>query len=107
MSIIINNCIDEFNLLKVDKNLSNIYSKDSYYYNYEILVGYYIYNSFLITKDAFAVFREDEKAYIISIHKLVAFIFFFIVFLIIILGCKFISDDEAFYDSIIKLGEHI
>ena len=129
MSIIINNCIDEFNQLKADKNLSNIYSKDSYYYNYEILVGYYIYNSFLITKDAFAVFREDEKAYIISMQKIVTLVFFFIVLLVIALCCyfiysynkvgnsfwnfigilpnKFISDDEAFYDSIIKLGEHI
>lgn len=62
-------------------------------------------------------------------QKIVTLVFFFIVLLVIALCCyfiysynkvgnsfwnfigilpnKFISDDEAFYDSIIKLGEHI
>ena len=127
MSIIINNCIDDLTTLKATKNLTEFYSIKNYYYNYEILVGYYIFNSFLITRDIFAVFREDEKKYITNIQKAISIIYiFFVLFITIlcfyfiyqyksvgnsfwnfigILPNKFISDDENFYDSIIKLGE--
>ena len=127
MSIIINNCLDELTMLQSNKDLKAMYSINNTYYNYELLVGYYIFNSFLITKDAFAVFREDEKQYIIVIQNVITVIYCFFVLLIIslciyfiyiyktegnsfwnfigILPNKFISDDENFYDSIIKLGE--
>ena len=49
-----------------------MYSPNKYYYNYELLIGYYIFNSFLITKDIFSVFREDETTYIINIQKAIA-----------------------------------
>ena len=127
MGIIINNCIDELTALKMTKNLTIMYSRFNYYYNYELLVGYYIFNSFLITKDAFSVFRDDEKNYIFNVHKALSIVYIVFVILVIMLCCyyiyiykkegnsfwnfigilpnKFISDDENFYDSVIKLGE--
>ena len=127
MSIIINNCVDDLTLLKATKNLTNFYSIDNYYYNYEMLVGYYIFNSFLITKDIFDIFANDEIKYIINIQKAITIIYsLFIVIMAIlcfyfvydyknignsfwnfigILPNKFISDDESFYESIIKLGD--
>ena len=127
MSIIINNCIDELTTLKMVKNLTVMYSKTNYYYNYELLVGYYMFNSFLITKDAFTVFRNDEKNYIFNIQKVISIVYIVFVILVIMLCCyyiyiykkegnsfwnfigilpnKFISDDDNFYDAVIKLGE--
>ena len=127
LSIIINNCLDELTALQMNKNLATMYSINSSYYNYELLVGYYIFNSFLITKDAFSVFRDDEKKYISIIQKTITIAYCLFLLLIIslciyfiyiykkegnsfwnfigILPNKFISDDENFYDSIIKLGE--
>ena len=127
MSIIINNCLDELTMLKTSKNLKSMYSIENNYYNYELLVGYYIFNSFLITKDAFAVFSDDEKKYITVIINVITVIYCFFLLLIIslciyfiylyktegnsfwnfigILPNKFISDDENFYESIIKLGD--
>ena len=129
MSIIINNCIDDLTTLKATKNLTNFYSINNYYYNYEMLVGYYLFNSFLATKDIFDVFREDEKKYIYNIQKAITVIYsIFVVIIAIlcfyfiyqyknignsfwnfigILPNKYISDDENFYDSIIKLGEFL
>ena len=127
MSIIINNCVDDLTLLKSNKDLNNFYSINNYYYNYEILVGYYIFNSFLITKDIFDIFAEDEMKYISNIQTAITVVYaLFIVIMIIlcfyfvhvyknvgnsfwnfigILPNKFISDDENFYESIIKLGD--
>ena len=127
MSIIIDNCLDELKALKKTKNLNIMYSINNYYYNYEILVGYYIFNSYLINRECFAVFREDEKNNIIKIQLQISIVFIIFDILIILLCCffiynykkknnsfwnfiailpdKFISDDENFYDSIIKLGE--
>jgi hypothetical protein len=127
LSIIINNCIDELKALKNTKDLKTMYSIGNYYYNYETLVGYYIFNSFLITKDIFSVFREDETTYIINIQQAISIVFTIFDILVIMLCCyfiytykkegnsfwnfigilpnKFISDDENFYDSVIKLGE--
>ena len=127
LSIILNNCLDELSTLKIDKNLTNMYSIDNFYYNYEMLVGYYIYNSFFITRDAFDVFKNDEIKHITNIQKaitavysiVVVFVLFLCIYFIYkyknivssfwnfigILPNKFISDDENFYDSIIKLGE--
>ena len=127
MSIIINNCIDDLTMLKATNNLAQFYSIDNYYYKYEILVGYYVFNSFLITRDAFNVFREDEKKYITSIQQAITIIYILFVLFITVLCCffiyqyknvgnsfwnfigilpnKFIADDENFYDSIIKLAD--
>ena len=127
MSIIINNYVDDLTLLKSNKDLNNFYSINNYYYNYEILVGYYIFNSFLITKDIFDIFAEDEMKYISNIQTAITVVYaLFIVIMIIlcfyfvhvyknvgnsfwnfigILPNKFISDDENFYESIIKLGD--
>ena len=127
MSNIINNCKDELTTLKMTKNLTNMYSINNYYYNFEIVVGYYFFNSFLITRDAFTVFRNDERNYIFNIHETITIIYIVFV-LIIIVYCsyiiytyqkkgkslwnfiaiipnKFILDDENFYDSVIKLGD--
>ena len=127
MSIIIDNCLDELKALKKTKNLNIMYSINNYYYNYEILVGYYIFNSYLINRECFAVFREDEKNNIIKIKLQISIVFIIFDILIILLCCffiynykkegnsfwnfiailpdKFISDDENFYDSVIKLEE--
>ena len=127
LSIIINNCVDELKTLKNTKDLKAMYSPNKYYYNYELLIGYYIFNSFLITKDIFSVFREDETTYIINIQKAISIVFIVFDVLVILLCCyfiyvykkegnsfwnfigilpnKFISDDENFYDSVIKLEE--
>ena len=127
MSIILNNCLDELSMLKIDKNLANLYSINNFYYNYELLVSYYLFNSFLITKEIFDVFRNDEINYIIRIQQAVTIVYILFIVLICILCIyfiyqyknvgnsfwnfigilpnKFISDDDNFYDSIIKLGE--
>ena len=90
-------------------------------------MGYYFFNSFLITREAFTVFREDERNYAFNIHKTITIIYIVFVLIILvycsfvlytyqkkgksfwnfigILPNKFILDDEDFYDSIIKLGE--
>ena len=127
MSIIINNCIDDLTMLKKNKNLKDFYSINNYFCNYEILVGYYIFNSFLLTNDIFDIFREDEKKNINFLYGIVngffgiviAFLIFLLFYFIYqfknignsfynfigIIPNKFISDDENFYDSIIKLRE--
>ena len=129
MSIIINNCIDELNILKRDGNLSYIYSVNNSYYNYEILVGHYLYESFLITIDIFNVFRENEKDNIFNLQKIIIIVYaIFIVIVSIlltyfvisyknignsffnfigILPNKFILDDENFYESVLQLGEYL
>ena len=129
MSIILSNCIDElFPLKKYNNNISDIYMKNATYYNYEIFMGYYMYNSFILTQTIFKDFRNKEKASVnksILINLFIYSIFF--VFLIIfsiyiiydyknvensflnfigILPDKFISDDEDFYKSIFKLGQY-
>ena len=127
MSIIINNCIDDLATLKTSKNLSNFYSIDNYYYKFEMLVGYYLFNSFLITKDIFEVFNDDEKNYISTVQMAVTVVYSLFVLIIAmicfyfiyqyknignsfwnfigILPNKYISEDENFYDSLIKLRE--
>ena len=129
MSIIINNCIDELNILKRDGNLSYIYSVNNSYYNYEILVGHYLYESFLITIDIFNVFRENEKDNIFNLQKIIIIVYaiFIVVVSILttyfiisyknignsffnfigILPNKFILDDENFYESVLQLGEYL
>ena len=127
MSIIINNCIDDLTMLKKNKNLEDFYSINNNFYNYEILVCYYIFNSYILTNDIFEIFREDEKKNTNSIYGIINGIIIVFMVLIIFLSFyfiyqfknignsfynfigiipnKFISDDENFYDSIIKLGE--
>ena len=127
MSIIINNCKDELTSLKTTKNLTDMFSIYGYYYNFELLVGYYFFNSFLITREAFTVFREDERNYAFNIHKTITIIYLVFAFIILlycsyfiyayqkkgksfwnfigIIPNKFILDDENFYDSVVKLGE--
>jgi hypothetical protein len=128
MSIILSNCIDELVSLKKYNNLNNIFLSNTSYYNYEIFMGYYMYNSFILTQTTFKDFRNKEKAsvnksiflnlFIYSIFYLILIIFsiYFIYdyknvensFLnfIGILPDKFISDDEDFYKSIFKLGQY-
>ena len=128
MSIILSNCIDELVSLKKYNNFNNIFLSNTSYYNYEIFMGYYMYNSFILTQTTFKDFRNKEKA---SVNKSILVNLFingiFFLFLIIfsiyfiydyknvensflnfigILPDKFISDDEDFYKSIFKLGQY-
>ena len=128
LSLIITSCIDELNSLKNNKNLSDIYNKNSSYSDYEMFVGYYMLESFLKTQTVFQVFRDDEKKsiykeinlttslYIIAYTILILFLIYLIYaykkiensFLnfIGILPAKFIADDENFYKSIFKFGQY-
>ena len=64
MSIIITNCIDELNSLKKNKNLTDIFMINTTYSNYEMFMGYYMLEAFLLTQNIFEVFRNDEKLFI-------------------------------------------
>ena len=128
MSLIITSCIDELNSLKKIKNLTYLYYSNSSYFNYEMFMGYYMMESFLLTQNAFEVFRNDEKNSIFkSIFIILVIYFIVMIFLIIIIICliysykkeensflyfigilpaKFIVDDESFYKAIFKFGQY-
>ena len=128
MSIMITNVIDELNSLKKEKNLKDIYSGNSSYFNYEMFMGYYMLESFLLTQTIFDDFRNDEKQAIYKKNDIILFFYFiFYLIMIICLFCfiysykktensflnfigilpsKFIFDDESFYKAINKLGEY-
>ena len=124
----ITNVIDELNSLKKEKNLKDIYSGNSSYFNYEMFMGYYMLESFLLTQTIFDDFRNDEKQAIYKKNDIILFFYFiFYLIMIICLFCfiysykktensflnfigilpsKFIFDDESFYKAINKLGEY-
>ena len=128
MSLIITGCIDELNSLKKIKNLTYLYYANSSYYNYEIFMGYYMLESFLLTQNAFEVFRNNEKYSIIKSIFIILVIYVIILILLIIiiiyliyaykkiensflnfigiLPAKFIVDDESFYTVIFKFGQY-
>jgi hypothetical protein len=74
MSIILSNCIDELVSLKKYNNFNNIFLSNTSYYNYEIFMGYYMYNSFILTQTTFKDFRNKEKS---SVNKSI-FIYLFV-----------------------------
>ena len=128
MSIIITNCIDELNSLKKNKNLTDIFMINTTYSNYEMFMGYYMLEAFLMTQNIFEVFRNDEKLFIYS--KLTYIFMIYIIFYSILVICsiyfirnykkiensflnfigilpdKFIYDDEDFRKAIFKLGQY-
>ena len=128
MSLIITNCIEELeSLKKYNSSLESLYNSNTSYSNYEIFVGYYMLESFLITQKAFEIFRSEEKKSIYTVINIIMVLYLFIfiiltsflVYLIYaykkiensflnfigILPSKFIVDDETFYNAIFKFGQ--
>ena len=129
MSLIITNCIEELeSLKKYSSSLESLYYSNTSYSNYEIFVGYYMLESFLVTQKAFEIFRSDERKSIYTIINIVMILYLFIfiiltsflIYLIYaykkiensflnfigILPAKFIVDDETFYNAIFKFWEY-
>ena len=129
MSVIITSCIDEINSLKNNnKNLNELYFRDSNYFGYEMFVGEFLLESFLKTQNIFEVFRVDEKKYMFQKNKIYIIIFgiiyfFFLIFMIYyiysyknvinsffnfigIMPAKFITDDDYLYKTILKLEQN-
>ena len=128
MSVILTSCVDEINSLKRGNNLTYLYNSDNDYANYEVFVGEFMLKSFLKTQDIFEIFRNDEKANIFKINKIILVIFCVInLFLLIcmfyfiyvyknvinlffnfigIMPAKYITDDEYLYKTIIKLEQN-
>ena len=125
ISTIITNVIDELNSLKENKNLEDIYDEASIFLEYDIFMEYYMYKAFLVTKDIFEKFKNDEKSIINNNDKIILLIFciiyiilfFFLLFyiysykdstgsflsFIAIIPAKYIADDEEFYKQVISL----
>ena len=128
MNVILTSCIDEINSLKRGNNLTYLYNTENDYVNYEIFVGEFMLISFLKTQEIFEIFRNDEKANIFKINKIILLIFCIIyLFLLIcmfyfiyvyknvinlffnfigIMPAKYITDDEYLYKTIIKLEQN-
>ena len=128
MGLIITSCIDELNGLRNNTNLTDLYNMKSSYSNYEMFVGYYMLEAFLLTQKAFEVFRNNEKYNIYTIINVIMAIYliFFIILTIYfiyftysykkiensflnfigILPSKFIIDDESFFKAINKFGQY-
>ena len=129
IGLIITNCIEELeSFKKYNTSLKDLYSPNTSYSNYEIFVGYYMLESFLVTQKAFEMFRCNERktnyiainvimiCYIIIYVILISFAIYLIYsykkiensFLnfIGILPAKFIVDDESFYNAIFKFGQY-
>jgi len=125
MDIIITNVIDELNALKEYKTLNDLIHQNSTYSEYELFMGKFMLFSFLKTQEIFDVFRKKEKSYIFKITRITLYIYGIIYcFLLIFVFCfitnyknvinsffnfigilpsKFISDDENFLNTILKL----
>ena len=128
LGIILNSCIEELNTLKTNNTLKELYSSNSTFASYELFIGYYMLESFIITQDIFSTFRYNEKNKIFIIINLILGVFFVIVTILIflfiyfiykykqiensflnfigILPAKFIVDDESFYKAIFKFGQY-
>ena len=128
MGIILTSCVEELNTLKGNKTFKEIYSFNSAYANYEIFMGYYMVEYFLLTQDIFEAFRNDEKKNIQQIIAIILVLYFILYIILIILfsrfikgykkvensllkfigilPSKFITDDESFYKSILLFGEY-
>ena len=128
MDIIITNVIDELNTLKNNNNLEKIYTLNSSFFNYEMFIGYYMLESFLLTQTFFDTFRKDEK-YSIDMKNYIFLVIFVIIFIFLmiclfwftytykkiensflnfigILPSKFIADDKDFYKAIFRLSKY-
>jgi hypothetical protein len=125
MGIIITNVIDELNTLKDYNTINEINNINSTYFEYEFFMGKLMLFSFFKTHEIFEILRNKEKSYIYKINKILLFIYgiiycFIVIFVycfissyknvinsffnfIGILPSKFISDDEFFYNTILKL----
>ena len=125
ISTIITNVIDELNSLNENKTLKDIYNKTSIFVEYDIFMEYYMYKAFIVTKDIFARFKNDEKNIISKKDKITLLIFciiyiilfFFLLFyiysykdftgsflsFIAIIPAKYIADDDEFYKQVIFL----
>ena len=125
MGVIITNVIDELNTLKDYNTFNEINNINSTYFEYELFMGKYMLFSFFKTHEIFEILRNHEKSYIYKINKIFLFIYGIIYGLLIIfvycfissyknvinsffnfigiLPSKFISDDEFFYNTILKL----
>ena len=127
MDIIITTVIDELNTLKEHKTISDLIHQNSTYSDYELFMGKYMLLTFLKTHEIFEIFRNKEKSYIFNKNKILLYTYTIIYcFLIIFVYCfissykdvinsffnfigilpsKFISDDEYFYNAILKLEQ--
>ena len=127
MGIIITSCLDELSWVNNINSLLTVFKQSTSYQDYETFMGKFLMKSFWETQKIFEVFRDDEKQYIFRINNilLVAFMCLYIILLIVfiyfiydyvkvfnsflnfisILPSKFICDDDALYQNILKLQE--
>ena len=128
LGLILTSCIEELNSLNANRTLKDIYSVNNTFPSYEIFMGYYMIESFLLTQNMFESFRNDEKRYIFVVVNLILGIYVVLLVILIslfvyfiylykkvensflnfigILPAKFIADDESFYKAIFKFGQY-
>ena len=127
MGIIITSILDELNSVKDIPSLETLFINSESFLSYETFMGKFLLKAFWETHKIIDVFRNDEKQYIFQMNNILL-VTFFVIYLILltlliyfiysyanmlnsslnfigILPSKFISDDEALYQNIIKLQE--
>ena len=127
MSVVITRVLDELISVKSKQELKNVFGKSESYNNYEAFMGKYFTLAFTETHNIFTICRSEQRAYINNISQilLIVFVVIYICCLIIfiyfiydykkllgsflnfvgIIPSKIISDDDDFYNNIIKIEE--
>jgi hypothetical protein len=128
MSEIISDVIEEINTSIEENNIEKLFLANSSFFNYDMFIGYYMLESFLMTQKIFETFRNDEKnamylknnifliLFLIILTILSICVLFFIYsfkkiensFLnfIEIIPSKYITDDKSFYKFTFKLRKY-
>ena len=127
MGIVITSCLDELSSIKDLNNLKLIFNGSESYSSYELFMSKYLLRAFWRTHEILDVFRKNEKEYIFQINNILLVVFVVVSLLLLIcliyfiydyatvlnsflnfigiLPSKFISDDDALYQNILKLQE--
>ena len=127
MGIIITSCLDELSSIKDLNSLKRLFNSSDSYSSYEIFMSKFLLRAFWKTHEILDVFRQNEKEHIFEINNILLIVFVVVSLLLLIsliyfiydyvtvlnsflnfigiLPSKFISDDEALYQNILKLQE--
>ena len=127
MSVVITRVLDELISVKSIQELKNVFGKSESYNNYEAFMGKYFTLAFTETHNIFTICRSEQRAYINNISQILLIVFvviytccliIFIYFIydykkllgsflnfVGIIPSKIISDDDDFYNNILKIEE--